>query len=85
MSYGLLLLQIATRSSKWGKHVAKKTVVPLKGLDYFISLPSRFSCTLQCNISGKRSEGFSHPENSLVNDSSREFLRYTRWQNVLKF
>ena len=60
---GLLLLQIATRFSKWGKHVAKKTVVPFKGCRssehglLYIHTPSGW-CTLQCIILCKRREIF---------------------------
>ena len=60
---GLLLLQIATRFTKWGKHVAKKTVVPSKGCRssehelLYIHAPSIW-CTLQCIISCIRREIF---------------------------
>ena len=58
---GLLLLQIATRFSIEGKHVAKKTVVPYKGCGssglelLYIHAPSIW-CTLQCIISWTRRE-----------------------------
>ena len=59
----MLLLQIATRFSKWGKHVAKKMVVPSKGCRsserelLYIHAPSIW-CTLQCIISCIRREIF---------------------------
>ena len=69
-NYGLLLLQIATRFSKWGKHVAKKTVVPFKGCRssehglLYIHTPSIW-CTLQCIISCIRREIFFLSPNTL--------------------
>ena len=62
-NYGLVLLQIATWFSKWGKHVAKKTVVPSKGCRsserelLYIHAPSIW-CTPQCIISCIRREIF---------------------------
>ena len=44
---GLLLLQIATRFSKWGKHVAKKTVVPIKRVSFIRAWITLHSCTLK--------------------------------------
>ena len=42
----LLLLHIATWFSKWGKHVAKKTVVPYKGCGSSGHRITLYSCTL---------------------------------------
>ena len=67
---GLLLLQIATRFSKWGKHVAKKTVGPFKGCRssehgiLYNHTPSGW-CTLQCIISCKRRAIFFLSPNTL--------------------
>ena len=80
----MLLLQIATRFSKWEKHVAKKMVVPRKGCRsserelLYIRAPSIW-CTLQCIISWTGREIFFLPPNTLFYDFSRKYLCKTWW------
>ena len=77
--YGLLLLQIATRSYLWGKFVAKKTTVPNKGMSYFIFVPFRFDVRLSASFLVKEEKSSLRLKYFYFKDSSGKYLLQTWW------
>ena len=81
----MLLLQIATRFSNEGKHVAKKTVVPYKGCGSSEHWSTLYSCTLYLMYASMHH--FLYKKRNLIfiakyflfYDFSRKYLCKTWW------